>query len=127
MAENYDSQVFNMGLAFLQHLYLHIVNASEKSFEGDLEGWFKILQSLHRKIIPFIKEKENEEVKKMINKIDWGNYNHFKNSKNSLLAQTERAEIYPQLCELEEKLMLLLKKYDMLMPKPSDPRFIFGK
>lgn len=126
MAEEGEGQVFNMALAFLQHLYSHIVQASDYAMSGDYLQWFKILQSLHRKIIPFIKEEEHKKLLELENQIDWTSYNYFKNrNAKEFLAASE--EIYPKLCEIEIELFVLLKKYDLLMPKATDPRFLFGK
>ncbi len=117
--ETRETAAFNLALPYLNRVNA-ILNSNYVVFKnGDIRLFAINLRQLYRELYPWLivnKEKKWDE----ITPID----NMFKDL--AKLPKNDKEKIWIKMEEIEMKLRMHFKVLGMLMPKVTDPRFLFG-
>lgn len=114
-----ETAAFNLALPYLMRVN-SILNSNYTCFRnGDISTFAINLRQLCRELYPWliVDEKKNIDELTPIR-------NRFKELAKT--PKTNKEKIWEQLEELEMHLRMHFKKLGMLMPRLSDPRFLFG-
>lgn len=118
-----ETAAFNLALPYLMRVNT-VLNSNYTSFKsGDNTNFAINLRQLYREIYPWLLVKPATINKKAIDEVT-----PLKTAFDELakIPKNNREKIWQKLEDIEMMLRAKFKELGMLMPKLSDPRFLFG-
>jgi len=115
--DNRETAAFNLAMPYLQRVN-SVLNANYVEFKnGNISSFAINLKQLYRELYPWLKKD---------NKLD--DLTPFKDAFTELakIPQNKKDQIWIKMEDIEMMLRKHFKDLGMLMPKVSDPRFLFG-
>lgn len=115
--ESKETAAFNLALPYLTRINA-ILNSNYNVFKkGDAPMFLINLRQLYRELDPWLKKDNKVDEKTPVQELF---------SELSKIPKTDKQKIWGKMEEIEMKLREHFKTLGMLMPKISDPRFLFG-
>lgn len=113
--DNKETAAFNLAMPYLYRVNT-VLNSNYTAFKNhDAPIFLHNLKQLRRELIPFLKDpKEKDEIKKQFEEL-------------AKIPNYKKEIIWNKMEDIEILLRQHFKDLGMLMPKISDPRFLFQK
>lgn len=117
--ESKDIAAFNLALQYLMRIDRVFTNNYVAFKEGNTRAFLINCRQLYRELYPFLTIDtkkgidETAPIKKLFREL-------------SVIPQTNKDKIWEKMEDIEDLLRHHFKTLGMLMPKVSDPRFLFG-
>lgn len=117
--ESRETAAFNLAMPYLQRVN-SILNSNYTEFKnGNNRAFAMNLRQLYRELVPWLvidEKKQIDETKPFIEAFD----------KLSKIPINQKDKLWSQMEQIEMLMRIHFKKLGMLMPRLSDPRFLFG-
>ena len=114
-----ETAAFNLAMPYLTRIN-SILNQNYTEFKaGNIRGFAINLRQLYRELVPWLvvdkskKIDERAELKKLFVEL-------------SKINKSKRDDIWEKMEDIESEMRFHFKALGMLMPKVTDPRFLFG-
>lgn len=114
-----ETAAFNLALPYLTRIN-SILNSNYVMFkQSDMRGFAINLRQLYRELVPWLMVKpekeidETKEIKKLFGEL-------------AKINKKNTEEIWAKMEDIENEMRIHFKELGMLMPKVTDPRFLFG-
>lgn len=119
MAQSRETAAFNLALPYLTRVN-GILNSNYTEFKaGNKRGFAINLRQLYRELVPWLLVDEKKGIDETA---------HLKKlfSELSKMDKKNSVAIWEKMEEIEDDMRVHFKQLGMLMPKVTDPRFLFG-
>lgn len=114
-----ETAAFNLALPYLNRVN-SILNSNYTEFKNGNARLFAInLRQLYRELVPWLRVEETK-------KLDEITPLKLKFAELSKIKQTDKEKLWEKMEDIEIIMRMHFKLLGMLMPKISDPRFLFG-
>jgi hypothetical protein len=112
--ETRETASFNFALLYLSRIN-SVLSSNYTEFKNhNPAGFAKNLRQLYRELAPWLKKEERDEIQKDFDIL-------------ARIPKTDIDAVWRQLEDIELDMRVHFKALGMLMPKLSDPRFLFSK
>lgn len=117
--ESRETAAFNLALPYLTRVN-SILNQNYTAFKlGETRAFSINLKQLYRELVPWLvvdKIKKIDQTKEILDEF----------KELSAIPKHNKEKIWEKMEDIEMKMRIHFKQLGMLMPKISDPRFLFG-